>query len=109
MSIIPTDQLQISIADEGRLLGNAVVSSDPGSSWVQASLHLEPGQQRATSSELVDAVLDLTDARPGTNVQVSFALGEAEILERMRQRCREVEVRAVGASCLFSGVVVTSN
>lgn len=107
MSIL-TDQLQISIAEEGRLLGNAVVSSSPDSGWLQASLHLEPGHERTTSGELVDAVLELTDARPGTTVQVSFALGEADILERMRQRCHQVEVRAAGASCMFSGIVSSS-
>ena len=90
------------------MCANAVVSSDFDPSWVQASLHLEPGQPPATSSQLVDAVFELTEAQSGTRVQVSFALGEALILERMRQRCREVKVRAAGASCLFSGLVASS-
>ena len=108
MSII-TDQLHISITEEGRLLANAVVSAESDSSWVQASLHVEPGQLPAgTSSKLVEAVLELTEAQPGTSVQVSFPLGEAELLEQMRQRCGEVEVRAAGASCLFSGVVTAN-
>jgi hypothetical protein len=106
MSII-ADQLHISIAEEGRLLANAVVSSSD-SSWVQASLHLEPGMPAGTSSQLVDAVLELTEARPGTSLQVSFPLGSAELLERIRQRCGEVEVRAAGASCLLSGVVTAN-
>jgi hypothetical protein len=106
MSII-TDPLHISIAEEGRLLANAVVSSsDP--SWVQASLHLEPGLPAGTSSQLVDAVLELTEAQAGTSLQVSFPLGSAELLERIRERCGEVEVRAAGASCLLSGVVTAN-
>lgn len=100
-----TDELHISIAEEGRLCANAVVSADSDPSWVQASLHLEPGQRSTTSSQLVDAVLELTKAQPGAHIEVSFPLGAAEILAQMRHRCREVEVRAAGASCLFRGVV----
>jgi hypothetical protein len=105
MSSTVTDQLHLSIAEEGRLLANAVIfSSDP--SFVQASLHVEPGPLPAgTCRKLVDAVLDLSEAQTGTSLQASFALGEAELLDQMRQRCREVDVRAAGASCLFTGVV----
>jgi hypothetical protein len=105
MSITP-DQLHISISDEGRLLANAVVASDSDPSNVRASLHVESGHvPPATRGQLVDALLEITQAQPGTSLQITFPVGEAEILEQMRQRCREVEVRAAGASCMFSGVV----
>ena len=108
MSTTTDDPLHISITEEGRLCANAVVSSDSAPGWMQASLHLEPGQRPATSGQLVDAVLELTEAQPGTLVQLSFPLGEVDILKRMRQRCRKVEVRAAGASCLVSGVLAST-
>jgi len=61
---------------------------------VQAG-QLPPG----TRSKLVDAVLDSINAEPGTPLNATVPAGDAEMLQRMRERCSTVTTRAAGATC----------
>ena len=90
----------ITIEDDNRVLAEADVRSEPG--VVRAALRVEAGHLPAgTRSRLVDAVIDISDAQPGTRLEVTLPAGDAEMLERIRERCDQVETRPAGASCLL--------
>ncbi|MFL6026141.1 MAG: hypothetical protein ACJ72K_04350 [Friedmanniella sp.] len=76
----------ITIEDNGRLLAEARVRTTR--QMVHAALRVEPGQlPPGTRTRLVDALLDLSTAQPGTRMHVTMPAGDVEILGRMRERC----------------------
>lgn len=84
--------------DDGRLLAEADVEASP--ELIQAHLRVEAGHlPPGTRTKLVDAVLEISNAQPGTPLEMTLPAGDFEILERMRQRCIGVTTRAAGASC----------
>ena len=97
---------QIALNDgEGQLVAAADIQVvDP--LVARASLHLESGHLPAgTRARLVDAVLDALAVSSCRHVQVAFPLGDAETLDRVRERCNTGEVRAAGATCLVEADV----
>ena len=87
----------ITIEDDGRLVAEAHVRSSRAA--VDARLRLEPGRlPSGTGTKLVDAVLDLSTAQPGTPLRMSLPPGGGEILDRMRQRCTAVTSHNAGAT-----------
>ena len=99
-------RLQIALNDDdGKLVAAADIELvDP--LVARASLHLESGHLPAgTRARLVDAVLDAPEVSSCQHVQVAFPLGDAETLNRVRERCDTGEVRAAGASCLVEADV----
>ena len=98
---MPDNLQHITIEDDDRVLAEADVRSEPD--VVRAALRVEAGHlPPGTRARLVDAVLDIPDAQPGTRLEVTLPAGDAEMLERMRERCEHVETRAAGASCLLN-------
>jgi hypothetical protein len=90
----------ITIEDDGRLLAEADVRSEPD--VIRAALRVEAGHLPArTRARLVDAVLDTLQAPAGTPLEMTLPAGDAEILLRMRERCTYIDTRAAGASCLL--------
>ena len=88
----------ITIFDDGRLLAEAAVQSGPD--VIQAQLRVESGHlPPGIRTQLVDAVLDLTDVEPGTALEMTLPAGDSEMLQRVRERCRGVDAHAAGASC----------
>jgi hypothetical protein len=93
-----SDAQHITIADEGRVLAEADVRSSEYA--VQAVLWVEAGHlPTGTRTNLVDAVLDSSTAEPGTPLHLTLPAGDAEMLQRMRERCTTVTARAAGATC----------
>jgi hypothetical protein len=87
--------------DNGRVLAAADVQAEP--EVVRAALRAEAGHlPPGTRARLVDAVLDIPNAEPGTRLEVSLPAGDAEMLQRIRERCEQVQTRAAGASCLLN-------
>jgi hypothetical protein len=84
--------------DDGRLLAEADVRAT--NEAVQAEFRVEAGHlPPGTRTKLVDAVLDLTNAEPGIPLSATLPAGDAEMLQRMRERCTTVTTRAAGATC----------
>jgi hypothetical protein len=84
--------------DGGRLLAEAEVRLH--SDRISAQLRVEAGHLPAgTRTQLVDAVLELPGAAPGTPLEMALPAGDAEILQRVRERCTSVSARAAGATC----------
>ena len=88
----------ITIFDGKRVLAEADVDSGPD--LVQARLRVESGHlPPGTRTQLVDAVLDLTTGEPGVALEMTLPAGDAEMLQRVRERCHGVDAHAAGASC----------
>ena len=88
----------ITIEDDGRLLAEADVRTTDQA--VQADLRVEAGQlPPGTRARLVDAVLDISNAEPGIPLTATLPAGDAEMLQRMRERCTTVSTRTAGATC----------
>jgi hypothetical protein len=103
---VPTTPEHITLEDDGRILAEATVQSDTHTHVVHAELHLEAGHLPVgTRTRLVDAVLDQPDAEPGMHLEVTLPAGDGEILERLRERCDDLETRPAGASCLATGTL----
>ena len=93
-----SDVQHITIDDDGRLLAEADVRATDQA--VQAELWVEAGHlPTGTRSHLVDAVLDSSTAEPGTPLHLTLPAGDAEMLQRLGERCTTVTARAAGATC----------
>src|SRR3712207_6546574 len=100
------DPFHLTVEGDGRVVAEATVRSQAQHRALHAHLHVEPGHLPVgTRSRLVDAVLDQADVSPGTRLDVTLPAGDAEILDRLRERCDNVQTRPAGASCLATGTV----
>ena len=96
----------ITLTDDGQLLAEATIRSATHRPSVHADLHCEAGHLPVgTRTRLVDAVLEATAAEPGIQLLVTLPAGDGEILDRLRQRCDNLQTRAAGASCLATGTL----
>ena len=88
----------IEIQDDGRTLATAEMhAADTG--VVHSDLHVESGHLPAgTRTRLVDAVLDHPDTDQADRLLATMPLGDTEMLERVRERCADVDARAAGAT-----------
>jgi hypothetical protein len=89
----------IEIEDDGRTLATADLHPADGTGVLHSDLHAESGPLPAgTRARLVDAVLDSPDASEADHLRATMPLGDTEMLERVRERCDDVEARAAGAT-----------
>ena len=99
----------ITLTDDNQMLAEATIRSATHRPSIHADLHVDAGHLPVgTPTRLVDAVLDLTAAEPGTHLQVTLPAGDGEILDRLRERCDDVQLRSAGASTLASTTVPES-
>ena len=95
----------ISVEEDGRVLAEADIHSDAQHRSVHADLHVEAGHLPiGTRSRLVDAVLDQSAA--GSHLDATLPAGDGEILDRLRERCDDVQARSAGASTLATATVL---
>lgn len=86
--------------DEGRPVGSADIDV-VDDTVARASVHVESGHVAPTDrARLVDAVLDAPEVSSRSRVELTLPLGEAEMLDRVRERSTDQQARAAGASCL---------
>jgi hypothetical protein len=91
----------VEIGDNGHTVAAAEVTSEGpgGTAWASLraeSGHITPGRR----ASLVDAVLDLPEVRESAHLNVVFPLGDAETLQRLQERCRDVRTRSAGDSAI---------
>jgi hypothetical protein len=94
------DQI-IVIAEGGRALASAEIhpTGEPG--VVHSELHVESGHlPGGTRTRLVDAVLGHPQVDAAEHLLATMPLGDTEMLDRVRERCDDVEARAAGATKL---------
>jgi len=90
------------------MLAEALVRADDDPPSVQADFHVESGQLPVgTRTRLVDAVLD-SPHEAGAQLNATLPAGDGEILDRLRERCDDLQLRAAGASTLATGGIPES-
>ena len=97
----PTSETTIEIRDSGHLLARAEVGPADSDGVVHSALSVSGGHLPAeTCACLVDAVLDTPTVRTAERLLATLPISDVHLLERMRQRCDVLEVRAAGATKL---------
>ena len=65
-------------------------------SLLPSSGHIPPGSR----ASLVDAVMDLPEVQAGSRLEATVPLGDAESLERLRERTEDTVTRQAGSTAL---------
>jgi hypothetical protein len=82
----------ITLTDDDQILAEATIRSATHRPAIHADLHVEAGHLPV-----------------GTRTQVTLPAGDGEILDRLRQRCDDLQTRSAGASCLATGTLRQEN
>ncbi len=91
-----------------RLLASAEVHVTDRPDVVHTDLHTESGPlPPATRAHLVDAVLEHPDVHAADHLIATMPLGDTEMLERVRERCEDVEAHAAGATKIVDARLTT--
>lgn len=96
---------RIEIKDEDQTIAAAEVTpaDDPGGT-VRTSFLPSPGPAPPGSrASLVDAVMDLPEVQDSSRMEATVPLGDAESLERLRDRTNETVTRPAGSTALVDG------
>ena len=70
-------------------------------SLLPASGHTPPGSH----ARLVDAVMDLPEVQASSRLEATVPLGDAESLERLRERTRDTVTRPAGSTVLLDATL----
>ena len=70
--------------------------------WLRAVPgHVPPGRR----ASLVDAVMDLPEVQASERLEATVPLGDAESLQRLRERTEDTVTRPVGSTALVDAVI----
>jgi hypothetical protein len=98
----PPKTQHVEIKDGDQTVAAAEVSTNDENETARASLHAAAGHivpgRRAT---LVDAVMDLPQVQESARLEASVPLGDAESLERLRERTDESSTHPAGSTALL--------
>jgi hypothetical protein len=97
---------RVEIRDGDRTVAAAEVSTSKESETARASLHAEAGQVGpGRRASLVDAVLDLPQVQDSARLEATVPLGDAESLERLRERTAESSTYPAGSTALLDATI----
>jgi hypothetical protein len=104
------DRQTIEIEDEGRMIASAQVHTTDRSGVVHTDLHAASGPLPPdTRAHLVDAVLEHPDVHAADHLVATMPSGDTEMLERVRERCEDVEAHSAGATKIVDARLTTSD
>jgi hypothetical protein len=73
---------------------------------VRASLHAESAYLASGGrASLVDAVMDLPEVQASQRLEASVPLGDAEMLQRLRERTEDTVTRPAGSTVLLDATI----
>lgn len=104
---IPEMPRHVEVKDGDQIVATAEVTTARGAGGIaRTSLHattehVRPGYRR----NLVDAVMDLPEVRACTRLEATIPLGDAELLERLRERTVDAVTRAAGSTALLDAII----
>ena len=99
---------QVEVTEHGEVVAVADVEPTDDQGVIRASLQAQAGHlPTGTRTRLVDGVLDLPQTTHSNRLEATIPLGDAESLDRLRERCDDVQVRPAGASCLVDAALPT--
>lgn len=107
----PKTPRHVEIKDEGdHTAAEAEVTTARGpEGTVRASMHAKNAYVRTGHrARLVDAVMDLPEVQASDRVEAAIPYGDAESLERLRERTEDAQARAAGASTLLDANIPSS-
>ena len=97
---------QVEVTEHGEVVAVADVEPTDDQGVIRASLQAQAGHlPTGTRARLVDGVLDLPQTTHSNRLEATIPLGDAESLDRLRERCDEVRTRPAGASCLVDAAL----
>ena len=100
------DHPTILIETNGHTVATAEVHRTDVAGLVHTDLHVESGHLPAgTGARLVDAVLAHPDVDHADRMVATMPLGDTEMLQRVRERCAQVQAHAAGATTLVEARV----
>ena len=96
---------RVEVTDDGETVAAAEVTPlDDAGGTVRTSLLPTSGPTPPGSrASLVDAVMDLPEVQAGSRLEATIPLGDAESLERLRERTDETVTRAAWSTALVDG------
>jgi hypothetical protein len=101
----------VEIKDEGdQTVAEAEVTTAQGpEGTVRTSMHAKDAYVRpGYRTNLVDAVMDLPEVQASDRVEAAIPYGDAESLERLRERTEDAQARAAGSTTLFDANIPSS-
>ena len=102
----PPETQHVEITDGDRTVAAAEVSTSDENETARASLHAAAGHiVPGRRASLVDAVLDLPQVQDSARLEASVPLGDAESLERLRERTDESSTRPAGSTALLDASI----
>ncbi len=102
------DRQTVEIEDDGRLVASATIEGTDRPGTVHTDLHAESGPlPPETRAHLVDAVLEHPDVSAADHLVATMPLSDAEMLDRVRQRCVDVEAHSAGATKIVDARLTT--
>lgn len=103
----PHEPRRVEVKNGDRTVAAAkVTTSDKAEKTVRTSLlpssgHTPPGSR----ANLVDAVLDLPEVQASERLEATLPLGDAESLDRLRERAEDVVTRPAGSTALVDAYI----
>ena len=102
----PAEHRHVEIKDGEQTVAAAEVTTNDSHDTARASLHAASGHVApGRRASLVDAVLDLPEVRESSRLEASVPLGDAETLERLRERTDDASTHPAGASALLDAAI----
>jgi hypothetical protein len=76
---------------------------------VEISITVSGGQIAPGDREhLVDQIFAVPGVADARVIRASIPVGDIELLDALRLRCRALQVRAAGSTCLIEGILISS-
>jgi hypothetical protein len=99
----PDRSRHVEVKDGDQSIAAADVTTAAGAEGtVRASLHATPGHiPPGSRASLVDALMETPEVQTSTRLEATVPLGDAESLERLRQRTEDAVTRPAGSTALF--------
>jgi hypothetical protein len=103
----PEESRHLEIKDEtDRTVAKAEVTTAQGpEGTVRTSLQADAYAPPGYRASLVDAVMDLPEVQASERVEAAIPYGDAESLERLRERTKDAQARAAGATTLLDATI----
>jgi hypothetical protein len=103
----PDTPRHVEIKDGDQTVAAAEVTTSPeGDGAAQVSLRAASGHiAQGSRAKLVDAVLDLPEVQASERLEATVGLGDAESLERLRERTDDTATRAAGSTALVDATM----
>jgi hypothetical protein len=98
----PPETQHVEIKDGDQTVAAAEVSTSEENETARASLHAAAGHiVPGRRASLVDAVMDLPQVQESSRLEASVPLGDAESLERLRERTDDSTTHPAGSTALL--------